>query len=99
MTCFYREGKVLIGFIIAIVSLVVIPEGYAEPNNLTIYILAGQSNMSGRGGIPNEIAEVIGVWNYSHAGRWSLAREPLDDPRPIRLIWSLLMRIPDWAQA
>lgn len=47
-------------------------------------MLAGQSNMSGLGRDPLSTAIADGlseVWNYTNAGKWEIAREPLDDAR------------------
>lgn len=54
---------------------------FQQPD-VAIFILAGQSNMSGRGKtpVPAEIeAAAKGVLNYTNAGHWEPAREPLDD--------------------
>lgn len=58
------------------------PVAFAQPKDLTIFILAGQSNMSGRGKlpVPKELDGVKEIWNYTNAGRWDVASEPLDDP-------------------
>ena len=58
------------------------PVAFAQPKDLTIFILAGQSNMSGRGKlpVPKEFDGVKEIWNYANSGRWEEAREPLDDP-------------------
>lgn len=52
------------------------------PGDMRLFILAGQSNMSGRGalaelpaGFPEHAPR---LWNYSNAGAWLPAREPLD---------------------
>jgi hypothetical protein len=50
-----------------------------------IFVLAGQSNMSGRGEV-KELPESLRngdsrVWMYSNAGAWVPAREPVDNPK------------------
>jgi len=57
----------------------VIPE--AHQGRLQLFILAGQSNMSGRGIIPASGAEVNSrIYLFGNDYRWKLAREPIDDP-------------------
>lgn len=50
-------------------------------SNLAIYVLAGQSNMSGRDPtIPTDLPKNKGhLWNYTNAGAWQAAQEPVDD--------------------
>ncbi len=55
----------------------------AEPGEkLALFILAGQSNMSGRDSVSAEYrySRYEGtIWNYSNAGEWRSAEEPIDD--------------------
>lgn len=53
-------------------------QAQAEPRNLSIFVLAGQSNMSGRGELPSSPLHFAGIWNYTNAGRWEPATDPLD---------------------
>mgnify|MGYP002787376839 CR=1 FL=1 len=56
----------------------VIPE--AHQGRLQLFILAGQSNMSGRGTVPASGAEVNSrIYLFGNDYRWKLAREPVDD--------------------
>ena len=52
------------------------------PWGFAIYVLAGQSNMTGGDAdIPQNLPENNGhIWAYTNAGTWALAQEPLDDP-------------------
>lgn len=53
---------------------------FAQPKDLLIFVLAGQSNMSGRGKapLPSEFRQIEGVWNFNNAWKWERATEPLD---------------------
>ena len=55
-----------------------------KPETL-LFILAGQSNMSGRGALdqlpPNFPANAGSIKNFGNADVWTEAAEPLDDPR------------------
>lgn len=53
------------------------------PADMDIYLLMGQSNMSGRGDmaeLPKPLASSGIVWLYGNDGVWRPAQEPLDDP-------------------
>lgn len=60
------------------------PVSAAPPENLALYVLAGQSNMSGRGDVgalPLEFQAASPlIWMYANDGSWRAAREPVDDP-------------------
>ncbi|MDI1448148.1 sialate O-acetylesterase [Polyangium sp. 6x1] len=46
---------------------------------LSLFVLAGQSNMSGRASLPNPLpAPVPGVYVFGNDGRWHEGREPVD---------------------
>lgn len=48
---------------------------------LQLFILAGQSNMSGRGDIPQSVAEANPrIYVFGNDYQWRLAVEPVDDP-------------------
>ena len=47
---------------------------------LSLFILAGQSNMSGRGDLPASQPSHGGVFTFGNDYRWKRAREPVDDP-------------------
>lgn len=55
----------------------------SPPRDLSIYLLMGQSNMSGRGDLaqlPSALNLPQGnLWLYGNDGKWRLAIEPLDD--------------------
>jgi hypothetical protein len=56
-----------------------IPEEYQ--GKLHLFILAGQSNMSGRGGIPQPVsAPNPRIYVFGNDYQWRLAAEPIDDP-------------------
>jgi hypothetical protein len=55
-----------------------IPREYR--GKLQLFILAGQSNMSGRGEIPPEAESDPKVYVFGNDDRWRLATEPIDDP-------------------
>ncbi|MDC7677499.1 sialate O-acetylesterase [Asticcacaulis machinosus] len=53
------------------------------PADMDIYLLMGQSNMSGRGDLaelPESLRASDIVWLYGNDGVWRPAQEPLDDP-------------------
>lgn len=56
----------------------------AQSGELDIFILAGQSNMSGRGALaelpPGFPRHIDRISVYANDGRWRVAAEPLDDP-------------------
>ena len=52
----------------------------AVQGKLSLFILAGQSNMSGRGALPAEQAINSRVFVFGNDYRWHLAREPIDAP-------------------
>lgn len=55
----------------------------AKPPRLALILLAGQSNMSGRGRPePVDTTPVPGVWALDSLGRWRPAREPLHWEKP-----------------
>lgn len=47
---------------------------------LALFILAGQSNMSGRGEVPADEPAVAGVYVFGNDYRWRPGREPVDSP-------------------
>jgi hypothetical protein len=55
----------------------------ATERDLLVFVLAGQSNMSGRGAVaelPPDFPRHQGrLWNFTNADRWASAVEPLDD--------------------
>jgi hypothetical protein len=55
----------------------------AVPQDALIFILAGQSNMSGRGRLEDmpALKTSDNLFVYSNAGKWQKAQEPIDDPR------------------
>lgn len=55
-----------------------IPE--AHQGRLHLFLLAGQSNMSGWAPLPPTQAESEGVYVFGNDYRWRAAREPVDDP-------------------
>lgn len=48
------------------------------PPDTTIYILAGQSNMSGRGEIPAQKADIDDAWVFGNNWQWRILSEPVD---------------------
>ena len=57
---------------------------YAVPNDLHLFILAGQSNMTGQGKV-SELPEDFPrhknrIWNFTNAYLWQRAKEPIDSP-------------------
>ncbi|MEM8800717.1 MAG: sialate O-acetylesterase [Pseudomonadota bacterium] len=60
----------------------------STPDHLALYIFIGQSNMSGRGPLeelptpwpPAINGEQPNIWNFTNAGVWEPAREPIDLP-------------------
>lgn len=55
-----------------------IPQKYQ--GKLQLFILAGQSNMSGLGELPQETKTNSKVYVFGNDYRWKLAKEPVDDP-------------------
>lgn len=55
------------------------PVPLAAQGRLSLFVLAGQSNMSGRGG-PVTLAHTDRIFLFGNDYRWKQAREPLDDP-------------------
>ena len=56
--------------------------GPGIPGDMDIFLLMGQSNMSGRGRL-GEVSPAFapeGVWMYANSGQWKPAAEPVDDP-------------------
>lgn len=52
----------------------------AAEDHADLYLLMGQSNMSGRGRLDAALPlRADGVWMYSNAGEWKPAVEPVDD--------------------
>src|SRR5690606_13817201 len=47
------------------------------PDHLDVWALAGQSNMQGCGLLAGALSPDARVWNFSSAGRWEIAEEPL----------------------
>ena len=69
---------------ILILALLIYSTAYAELNpQKKIFVLAGQSNMSGRGlvsELPSRFpTHAHRIWNFTNAGYWELAQEPIDD--------------------
>jgi hypothetical protein len=68
--------------ILLIASLVAFPAA-AATGDLLVFVLAGQSNMSGRGAVaelPPDFPRHRGrLWSFSNADRWIEAAEPIDD--------------------
>ncbi|XHX80815.1 MAG: sialate O-acetylesterase [Stenomitos frigidus ULC029] len=57
-----------------------IPDVYQ--GKLQLFILAGQSNMSGMGDVPlTNVATNTRIYVFGNDYRWKLAEEPVDDPR------------------
>jgi hypothetical protein len=56
----------------------------ADPTNLYLIALMGQSNMSGRGKVselPADFPRNRGnIWSFTNANKWEPAREPVDSP-------------------
>lgn len=86
-----RLRSALIGLIAVILALTFMftnqgddTAGQPHPQGLDIFILAGQSNMSGRGRIkdlPKDFPKHVGrLWVYGNAGKWVPASEPVDSP-------------------
>ncbi len=48
-----------------------------RPDQLDVWVLAGQSNMEGYGELEGTLPPDERVWSFSSAGRWGPAREPL----------------------
>jgi hypothetical protein len=59
-------------------SVPAIPEAFH--GQLALFILAGQSNMSGRGELPSEQSANPRVFMFANDYRWRVATEPIDDP-------------------
>jgi hypothetical protein len=61
-------------------SPVDVPGGIPEEflGKLSLFILAGQSNMSGRGYLPSEQSIHPRVFVFGNDYRWKIAREPID---------------------
>lgn len=57
------------------------------PDDMDVWILAGQSNMQGFARLPDESPSHPCVWNYSMQGRWELACDPL------HRLWESRMRV------
>ena len=55
-----------------------IPQKYQ--GKLQLFILAGQSNMSGLGELPTEIKTNPKIYVFGNDYRWKQAKEPVDDP-------------------
>jgi len=48
-----------------------------RPDQLDVWILAGQSNMEGAGELSESLSPSSTVWNFSSAGVWEIAKDPL----------------------
>ncbi len=48
-----------------------------RPENIDVWVLAGQSNMQGVGDIAGALPPDELVWNFTSAGQWEIAEEPL----------------------
>ncbi len=48
-----------------------------RPENLDVWVLAGQSNMQGVGDLAGAVPPDERVWNFTRAGHWEIATEPL----------------------
>ncbi len=53
------------------------PNSDRVPDNLDVWVLAGQSNMFGCGALCDTLPSDARVWNFSSAGNWEVAAEPL----------------------
>ena len=53
----------------------------AAQGKLELFVLAGQSNMSGRGELSGDLPTHPGVFVFGNDYRWQLAQEPLDHSR------------------
>jgi sialate O-acetylesterase len=53
------------------------PTPNRAPDDLQVWILAGQSNMFGCGLLEGALEPDARVWNFSSAGNWEVAEEPL----------------------
>lgn len=75
----YRSSPLIVAAAVLLVGAAPVP---AVPP-VDVYILAGQSNMSGRGALADltdaERAADPAILLYGNDGRWRPAREPLDD--------------------
>ncbi|NEP17080.1 MAG: sialate O-acetylesterase [Leptolyngbya sp. SIO4C1] len=58
-------------------SAVVPPEAMGQ---MRLFILAGQSNMSGRAELPESSASADQIYMFGNDYRWHLAQEPVDSP-------------------
>ena len=58
-----------------------LPIPAADQGRLQLYVLAGQSNMSGRAPLPPDLAPEPGVYVLGNDYRWRTAVEPVDDDR------------------
>ena len=48
--------------------------------DLTLFILAGQSNMSGAGIVPPIVEDNLNVFTFGNDYHWHVAKEPIDNP-------------------
>ncbi|MDC7683461.1 sialate O-acetylesterase [Asticcacaulis sp. BYS171W] len=69
-------------FLTALMALIVAPAQAEPPKNMDIYLLMGQSNMSGRGdlsALPDAArGPFVNIWLYGNDGVWKPAADPLD---------------------
>jgi sialate O-acetylesterase len=49
----------------------------SRPGNIDVWVLAGQSNMQGVGELAGALPPDERVWNFTSAGKWEIAEEPL----------------------
>lgn len=61
-------------------QLTATPQVTATPSRLALFILAGQSNMSGRGPVPEGQTTDPRIVEFANDYTWQLAREPVDSP-------------------
>jgi hypothetical protein len=83
----YGVGRVLRTFRVSYGQLANVPKSTTMPvsgipeefqGKLSLFILAGQSNMSGRGDVPaNQVADPL-IFVFGNDYRWRVALEPID---------------------
>ena len=80
VTLLRQENKAYMDavFTSSAISQIGVPED--AQGKLSIFILAGQSNMSGRGVLPESTVTDPRIFMFGNDGRWKLASEPVDSP-------------------
>lgn len=48
-----------------------------QPENMAVWVLAGQSNMEGVGLLSGAMPADEHVWSFTNAGQWAVASDPL----------------------